>query len=245
MRRESEILMKFEELEKRIGYDFADRKLLERSLTHLSWAHDRIGSAQVKTVLHRHNETLEFIGDAVIGLAVAEFLYRKHQNADEGEMTLMKHRAVSTKTLAEAAAELSLGDFVRLGRGEEKNGGKRKRALLADTFEAVIGAVFLDSDYETAKKVIWRLLNTELNSLTPENANDYKTILQEKMQAQKKEIPQYEVIKREGEAHNLTFYVRVAFDGGTAEGVGKSIKSAAQNAAFQAVSDIAARESGS
>jgi ribonuclease III len=125
------------QLEQLLGYGFQNVSLLERALTHRSWAYEKVPSGEEEKVRSLQNESLEFVGDAVLGMAVVEYLYNKYPNATEGELTLMKHRLVSTDTLAKNAQKLNLGKYLRVGRGEEKTGGRRKQALLADTMEAV------------------------------------------------------------------------------------------------------------
>ncbi len=129
-------------LEKLIGYQFQNPALLERAVTHRSWASEKIPFGDEKETRRLQNESLEFVGDSVLGLAVAEQLYIHHPEASEGDLTLMKHRLVSAETLAMLAKNLDLGKFMRVGRGEEKTGGRRKQALLANTLEAIIAAVF-------------------------------------------------------------------------------------------------------
>ncbi|MEP6705004.1 MAG: ribonuclease III domain-containing protein, partial [Acidobacteriota bacterium] len=137
--------MKLSNFEKIIGYTFKDTALLERALTHRSWAHENLAGRSEDEIRAAENESFEFLGDSVLGLAVAEQLFLKYPDASEGELTLMKHRLVSTTTLADAAESLRLGEHIRIGRGEEKTGGRQKRAILADALEAVIAAVFFDS----------------------------------------------------------------------------------------------------
>ena len=139
--------MKLSNFENVIGYKFEDPKLLERALTHRSWAHENLGGKNEDEIRAAENESFEFLGDSVLGLAVAEQLFRKYPDASEGELTLMKHRLVSMTTLATVAESLNIGEYIRIGRGEEKTGGRRKKAILADALEAVIAAVFFDSGY--------------------------------------------------------------------------------------------------
>src|SRR5829696_1725603 len=158
-------LSKFENL---IGYKFDDPALLERALTHRSWAHENLAGRSEDEIRAAENESFEFLGDSVLGLAVAEQLFRKHPDASEGELTLMKHRLVSTTTLAAAAESLNIGEYIRIGRGEEKTGGRQKRAILADALEAIIAAVFFDGGYITARSFVTRVLADEFRGVTPD-----------------------------------------------------------------------------
>jgi len=163
-------LQKLDQLEQVLGYQFRDRGLLTQAMTHRSWAHEQVSPRSQRHARHLHNEALEFLGDSILGLVVAEYLFKAYPQASEGELSRMKHRLVSSPTLAKASTELGLGEFVRFGRGEEKSGGRRKRALLADVFEAVTGAIFLDGGFETATKFIRMGLAEELRSADPISA---------------------------------------------------------------------------
>ena len=184
----------------------------------------------------------EFVGDSVLGLAVAEWLYRNHPGLSEGDLTMMKHRLVSTTTLAAIAEELGLGDFVRLGRGEQKTGGREKPAILADTLEALIGAIFFDNGYAAASASVGRIFADRLNRATPGGSTDYKTMLQERLQAAKLAAPTYAVIRSEGMPHSRTFVVEARWDGGNSVGTGHSIKSAEMMAASEALNALNAEE---
>jgi ribonuclease III len=231
-------------LEQLLGHRFQNPELLRRAVTHRSWAYENApaeataladggssGSGGDSAIRAMQNESLEFVGDAVLGLAVVEHLFNKHPNASEGELTLMKHRLVSTATLAAAAQRINLGDFMRVGRGEEKTGGRRKQALLADTLEAVIAAIFFDGGYVAARAFVQRLLAGEIRKATPTTSIDYKTQLQEILQADKREAPVYSVVKTSGPPHNRVFHVEAVWDGGAVRGKGTSIKQAEMMAA--------------
>lgn len=225
------MLQTLTKLEELLGYKFQDLKLLERAVTHRSWAYEKLAGGDESEIRKLHNETLEFVGDSVLGLAVAELLYRENPTLSEGDLTLMKHHLVSTETLAEAAKEIGLGDFMRVGKGEEKTGGRRKQALLANIFEAVIAAIFFDSDYINARNFISRVLQNEFYRATPMSSIDYKTLLQETLQAQRRIAPVYKVLRTEGPPHNRTFLVEAVWDSGKTKGKGNSIKSAEMEAA--------------
>lgn len=229
----------FANLEKIIGYNFTNQALPERALTHRSFAFEKSPLGQGAEIRNLHNETFEFIGDSVLGLSVAEYLFLKHPELSEGDLTLMKHRLVSAETLAKVGHKLKIGEFIQFGKGEERTGGRRKDALIADTLEALIAAVFLDSDYITARSFVYRLLAEEMQTITPTSALDYKTLLQEKLQAEKRNTPKYSLIKHEGPSHKRIFYVEVDWGTGTAQGIGKSIKSAEMKAAQEALEKLA------
>jgi len=218
-------------LERLIGYQFGDLALLERAVTHRSWASEKIPFGDEKEIRRLQNESLEFVGDSVLGLAVAEQLYIRHPELSEGDLTLMKHRLVSTETLAILAKNLDLGKFMRVGRGEEKTGGRRKQALLANTLEAIIGAIFFDSGYISARAFINRIFAEEFRSASPRASLDYKTLLQETLQSQKLAAPTYTLIKTEGPPHERKFLVEAVWENGRVQGAGNSIKSAEMTAA--------------
>jgi len=224
--------------EKLIGYSFKDAALIERALTHRSWAHENLAGRSDDEIRAAENESFEFLGDSVLGLAVAEQLFRAYPDASEGELTLMKHRLVSMTTLATVAETLKIGEHIRIGRGEEKTGGRQKRAILADALEAVIAAVFFDGGYIAARAFVTRIFADEFRSATPEASADYKTLLQEKLQAEQLSGPVYSLVKTEGQPHDRTFYVVAAWNTGRAEGRGSSIKSAEMMAASEALKSL-------
>lgn len=226
-------------LESELGYKFKDLGLLERALTHRSYAHERLPDGKEEDVRKLHNESFEFIGDSVLGLAVAEALFARHPDTSEGGLTLMKHQLVSSETCARLAERLGLGHYLRVGKGEEKTGGKNKRNLLADTLEAVIGAVFLDSGYVTARSLVANIFSEELRTATPTKAVDFKTLLQEKLQGRKSEAPVYSVMLTEGPPHRRIFHVECRWDTGVSSGSGPSIKTAEMEAASRALEQIA------
>src|SRR5207253_7392950 len=147
-----------DELEEILGYQFHNSALLAQAMTHRSWAHEQVSPRAQQDARNLHNEALEFLGDSILGLVVADYLFKAYPQASEGELSRMKHRLVSARTLTKASTELGLGEFVRFGRGEEKSGGRGKHALLADVFEAVTGAIFLDSGFDSAASFVERAL---------------------------------------------------------------------------------------
>lgn len=225
-------------LESILGYKFITPELLERAVTHRSWANEKIANRNAREVRGLQNETLEFVGDSVLGLAVAEQLYKLNPDLSEGDLTLMKHRLVSMETLARVSKDLSLGDYVRIGRGEEKTGGRAKQALLANTLEAIIAAIFFDSGYISARTFVKKVLADEIRNTTPTSSVDYKTLLQETLQAEKRAAPIYNVVKTEGPSHRRIFSVEATWDRGKTSGKGNSIKAAEMQAANLALVEL-------
>ncbi|CAN5440350.1 ribonuclease III [soil metagenome] len=230
--------MKIAELENLLGYKFANPALLERAVTHRSWAHENLAGETEEKIREYENESLEFVGDSVLGLVIAEQLYTKHPSLTEGDLTLMKHSLVSTTTLFKIAKSLNLGNYVRIGRGEEKTGGRKKQAILADTLEAIIAAVFFDGGYGAASSFICSLFSGEMESVTPTSSLDYKTLLQETLQAERLSAPVYSIVKTEGLPHARTFFVEAAWNTGRSQGTGGSIKSAEMMAASEALKTL-------
>lgn len=193
-----------------------------------------------------HNEALEFLGDSVLGLVVAEYLHRQHPTLTEGELSRMKHQLVSTETLAGVAETLGIGDHLRFGRGEEKTGGRKKRALLADGYEAVLAAIYLDGSIKAATEFVHRTLENELSQASPEGAAaaDTKTALQELLQADGRAAPAYDVVEMTGPPHRRTFHVEVRWDAGVVRGQGRSRKAAEMQAAARALEQLGKEQNG-
>lgn len=228
----------FAVLENLLGYKFQNLALLERAVTHRSWAYEKMPFGEEAEIRGLQNESLEFVGDSVLGLAIAEQLYILHPKSTEGDLSLMKHHLVSAETLAKQAQKLDLGKFMRVGRGEEKTGGRRKQALLADILEAVIAAIFFDTGYISARAFVNRIFAEEFRRATPKTSLDYKTLLQETLQKDKRAAPEYNLIKTTGPPHELTFFVEVVWDAGKIDAEGSSIKSAEMLAASLALKKI-------
>ena len=224
-------------LETVLAYKFENRALLERAITHRSWAHEQVAPGAEDQARQLHNEALEFLGDSVLGLVVADYLCKAYPAGTEGELSRMKHRLVSESTLAEASLRLNLGDFLRFGRGEEKSGGRRKDALLADVLEALAGAIFVDGGLPAATQFVQQALCEELQKVTPSAAAeaDYKTMLQEKLQAERRPAPKYSVVESLGPPHRRTFHVEVSWDNGSVRAEGRSKKIAEAAAAKEAL----------
>lgn len=211
------------ELETRLGHQFADPVLLERALTHVSAAAGELGQS---------NQRLEFLGDRVLGLAVAEILYATFPVAPEGELSHRLSDLVRRETCSDLAERWDLAGHLRLGSGEGKAGGRRNRATLADATEAVLGAIFLDAGYEAAKAVVERALSEQVHSRT-RPPRDPKTALQEWAQGQGKPTPTYSVVERTGPDHAPHFAVAARIDGfPDAVGQGGSKREAEQSAAL-------------
>jgi ribonuclease-3 len=229
-----------DKLEKILAYNFTDHALLKRALTHRSWAHEQVAPGNEEEARRLHNEAFEFVGDSVLGLVVADYLFQSYPDVTEGELSRMKHRLVSEPTLAKASERLGIGQFLRVGRGEEKSGGRRKRALLADTFEAILAAIFLDGGLTPATDFVHHGLGDELERADPEAAAaaDYKTLLQERLQAEHQTVPQYNVIEATGPPHRRTFHVELSWDGGSVRAEGRTIKAAETAAARLALEKI-------
>jgi ribonuclease-3 len=212
----------------RLGYDVRDVALFSAALTHRSAA-------------RAHNERLEFLGDAVLNMSIAEHLYRTHPQADEGDLSRLRAWLVSSPPLAEAAAQIGLGEVLRLGSGELKTGGFRRESILADALEALVGAVYLDAGLPEAQRVIFALLAERLAHMPETDAlKDSKTRLQEHLQARGLPLPAYEVVRTEGEIHAQTFWVRcdVSALGLAATGQGLSRRRAEQEAAAVVLSEL-------
>lgn len=219
-------------LERRLGRRFADRALLEQALTHSSWMHENA------TESRRDYERLEFLGDALLGLFVAEMLFRNDPAASEGELTLRKQGLVSMPALATAARRLDLGAYLLLGRGEEASGGREKDSLLADAFEAVLGAVFLDGGIRAGRGFVRRSLGSFKGPPggSGSGGRDAKTELQERWQALSRLTPRYRIVETKGPPHAREFTVEVlAGDRVLATGHGRSRKGAEQDAAATAL----------
>lgn len=220
------------ELEKRIGYRFRQSSLLETALTHSSFANESGGSAVC-------NERLEFLGDSVLGMTVAEELYRRFPRMPEGRMTRLRAELVCEQSLFKVAQSLELGACVRLGRGMEHNGGRSRPSILADAVEALIAAIYLDAGQEEASRFIHERLLSELGEEEPLYFNDCKTALQELVQEQKNQLLSYELLDESGPDHNKVFHVRVLLNGvSVGEGRGRSKKEAEQAAAGQALEKL-------
>jgi ribonuclease III len=225
-----------ERLEKRLGYVFRDKALLGKSLTHSSHAFEEAGAAD--------NELLEFLGDSVVGLAVAHHFYEAYPGLTEGELSKLKSTASSTLSLSDFARQLRMDKALRLGRGEEKSGGRKKKTILAGVFEAVAGAIYLDGGYGEAAAFVGRVLASSFRPIREEFLiNNFKSALQEAFQKDGLPSPAYRTLSEKGPAHDRTFVVEVlAGDKVLAKAKGRSRKTAEQAAAQKALKSILGRK---
>ncbi len=221
-------------LGEKLGIRFNEPSLLEQALVHSSYVNENPGSASVS------NERLEFLGDAVLGTVFAEKLYQDLPEMSEGEMTKLRSYLVCRDTLSSVASAIELGEHIYLGKGEEANGGRRKPANLAGTLEAVIAAVFLDQGLAATSDVILRLFNRELQILASQGvAVDYKSQLQELLQAGQQETPLYHIVEATGPNHDRRFTTEVRVgDTVLGRGSGKSKKLAETEAARSALEKL-------
>jgi ribonuclease-3 len=229
-----------EPLERRIGYRFKDRGLLEHALTHRSRVHEDASGGVFD------NESMEFLGDSVLGFVIADMLFREFPQHNEGQKSKLKASLVSSASLARFAAQLDLGGFLILGRGEEKTGGRFKQAIIADCYEALIAAIYLDGGIDPARKFI----ETQFAGLIEEArktgaaaafTDDWKSALQEWLQSRGRGLPAYRLADELGPAHRRRFVVEVVVEGeSVARAEGRSKKEAAQSAARAALEKLSA-----
>ena len=223
----------YEKLYKLIGYRFKSEKLLKTALTHSSYASEH------KLGYERNNERLEFIGDAYVDAVVGAKLFEIMGSAHEGILSRCRADVVCEDSLADTASEMGLGEFLYLGKGEEASGGRRKASILADAFEALVGAIILDGGYDAGRDTILRLLEKRITLGAQGKLNkDYKTRLQEKLQESDHNVKiEYRKIAESGPDHNKTFTIEVEINGKTAgRGTGQSKAKAEQAAAEDALS---------
>ena len=215
------------DFEKSLSLDFENKKLLQRALTHKSFPNEN------KTLDLKDNERLEFLGDSVLSLAVSTYIFKRFSDFPEGELAKMRAVVVSAPILAEAAKRIDLGRYLFLGKGEEMTGGRERDSILADSMEAIFGALYLDQGFTAASKFILDLLREDIINVAEGNhIQDYKTMLQEVIQQDGNLRPEYEVIDEEGPDHNKTFIVAVKInDNSLGSGQGSSKKEAEQEAA--------------
>ena len=225
-----------QQLEDKIGYHFVSQELPEQALTHKSFSNEQ-------TTRIPHNERLEFLGDAVLELALSDWVFRRYPDIPEGGLTRIRAEVVSESGLVKIARSLSLGDGLRLGKGEEKSGGRDKPSLLSDALEAVLGAVYLDGGFTAACAVVERICAADIQrSAENRYGTDYKTCLQERLQASHGRLPEYVLIDASGPDHERVFSIEVRFDGKLlGRGQGASKKRAEQQAAAAALDHPLAR----
>ena len=220
--------MNIEKLEKNIGYTFKNKDLLKTALTHTSYANEHAAQS---------NEKLEFLGDSILEFVSSEYMYNKYTNLKEGEMTKVRATVVCEKSLYKIAKLHNFSDFLYLGKSEVITGGSKRPAILADSVEAVIAAMFIDGGLEPAKKFIIENLKDEIEIATKHvGEKDYKTVLQEELQKNGEVKIEYKIINESGPDHDKTFEAEVSLNGKVlATGVGKSKKEAEMQAAKKAL----------
>ena len=217
-------------LETSMAYHFHDRQLPLQALTHKSYSNEQ-------RRLVAHNERLEFLGDAVLELVISDLVYQRYPDIPEGGLTRLRAEVVSEKGLSAVARKLRIGSGLRLGRGEQRNGGKDKDSLLADALEALFGAVYLDGGFSAVRQVIERIFSEVIAAAARQRyGSDYKTCLQERLQARFNQLPEYQLTEVCGPDHELIFNVEVRFSGQVlGRGSGASKKRAEQKAAAGAL----------
>ncbi len=216
------------DLSRRINYKFTRQEFLDQALTH-------------RSARKKNNERLEFLGDSILSLVITGYLFNEFENAQEGELSRLRSSLVKGEKLAELARKINLGDYMVLGTGELKSGGFRRSSILADTLEAVMGAVYLDSDFERCRKVILALYEDELINLSSSTSfKDNKTQLQEYLQSRQLPLPKYRVVELTGNPHDQTFIVECAATGldMVITGTGSSRRRAEQHAASRILEKI-------
>jgi len=219
-------------LEERLGYTFQNKELLHHALTHSSFANEHRGTGLTS------NERLEFLGDSVLGMVVADYLYFAHPDTPEGELTRTRAALVREGSLHEAALSLGLGNYLRLGKGEDAGGGRNRPSLLADAMEAVFAAIYLDGGIEPVRKLIKRLILDRESEKTVKR-EDYKTTLQELVQRTPGNAISYQLVSENGPDHNRVFEMEVTVGGiPLGRGKGHTKKEAEQRAAHMAICNM-------
>ena len=213
----------FEEVQKNLGYEFHDLNFLKIALTHRSYSSEY--------GLKYCNERMEFLGDGILSAVVSEYLYNKYSEDNEGKLSQIKAQIVSAKSLSAWAKEIKLDKFILISKSEDSNFARQRESLLCDSFEAIIGAIYLDSNFEIVKDFIHKFLSLEQTI----ELTDYKTSLQELVQAQFQTLPEYKVVREYGPDHDKKFEIAVFIEGKKfGLGIGSSKKEAEQNSAKQA-----------
>lgn len=213
-----------------IKKQFKDKKIIDEALTHRSWVNEN------KSKIRKNNERLEFLGDAILEFIVSKQLFLQFPEKNEGFLTALRAKLVNTKELASIAEKLDLGRHLYLSKGEEETGGRNNPSILADTIEAIIGAIYIDQGIEKAEKFIKENILSNIQDLIKKPLKDPKSILQEKVQGEGMPAPKYVVVKEIGPDHQKTFVVRVSINGKLLEeGIGKSKSEAEKQAAQKAL----------
>jgi len=230
------------DIQDKIGYTFKNTKLMELALTHSSFSNEN------KIPAGNNNERLEFLGDAVLELTVSEYLYNRYPNMPEGDLTKLRAALVCEPSLTQKAKDLGIGQYIKIGKGEEQTGGRTRGSILSDAVEALIGAMYLDGGAEPVKEFIIGLIQADVDSeafRTPDGVrqrimhSDYKTYLQEHIQSYSREPLEYTITGEEGPDHAKIFYVSLSHMGNQiGTGSGRTKKEAEQNSAFAAIKSI-------
>ena len=230
--------MNLDELEKNLGFKFKNHNLLREALTHRSYLNE------FKKQKIQSNERLEFLGDAVLSFIVSDWLFKKFRQFTEGKLTNLRSNLVKTTSLTKVAQRLKIGDYLLLSKGEKETQGQKNPTLLANALEAIIGALFLDQGLEATKIFVWRNFEALLKEVIYSGRlKDYKSLLQEKIQAQSSQSPIYKTIKEKGPEHKKIFTIHVFSDGQfLAEGLGQSKQKAEEAAAKQALENLALKK---
>ena len=211
-----------------LGYDFNDNSLLDLALTHRSHSKDS-------------NERLEFLGDAVLDLILSDTLYRGYSLMDEGNLSRMRASIVNEKSLSLVASQLLINEHLILGTGEMTSGGSQRDSILANTLEAILGAIFVDGGYDSVENIVLKIFKDNINSIDPESDyKDSKSQLQELLQQQQKDLPQYQLIETTGDKHDQEFLIECVIDNGNiiTTATAKNIKTAEQKAASKALKKL-------
>ena len=222
------------ELMEKIGYEFKNEKYLKEALTHRSY------SNEAEKMKRFNNEKLEFLGDAILNLITTEYIYELYEKKTEGELAKLKSQIISEPVFSTIASDIKLGEYLYLSNGEIMSGGRNRRSILGDAFEALIGAIFKDSDYYTAKNVALKFLLGKINKLEEiEGTGDYKTVLQEFVQGKYKKMPEYKLLGTKGPDHDKIFEMCVRWNNKIyGVGVGRSKKEAEKHAAKEALEKL-------
>ena len=223
-----------EELLKKIGYKFKNKMYLKEALTHRSYSNETERGKRF------NNEKLEFLGDAILNLITTEYIYELYEKKTEGELAKLKSQIISEPVFSTIASDIELGEYLYLSNGEIMSGGRNRRSILGDAFEALIGAIFKDSDYYTAKNVALKFLLGKINKLEEiEGTGDYKTVLQEFVQGRYKKMPEYKLLGTKGPDHDKVFEICVRWNNKIyGVGVGRSKKEAEKHAAKEALEKL-------
>lgn len=231
--------MDLRKLESRLGYSFTNTKLVEQALTHASSAEGN--KSTVPGMVSKNYETLEFLGDAILGFLISDYLFKAHPSKTEGELTKIRALLVSADQLAILAKKLDLGAFVRLGRGEEKTGGRQKKGILSNLFESLLAAIFLDGGLEPARRFILSQFHSQLENIQEKRLDfqDSKSLLQERLHSHGFSGPDYRTIKERGPAHKKEFMIEVYIqDKFLARAHGTTKKETQQKAATKALEEL-------